>query len=141
VVVGTAALEAPELVVDAACRHPGRVVVALDARDGRVAIHGWREVRSERLADVMPRFSELPLAAVMHTDIGRDGILAGPNVEATVALTRMTRIPVIASGGVRSVADLLTLARTRVIAGAIVGRALYTGDIRLPEALQELARC
>ena len=135
VILGTAALEAPDVFRAAALRWPGRIVLGLDAKDGRVAIHGWQETADAAVEDVLRRFEELPLGAVLHTDIGRDGMMQGPNVDATTRLARSTRLAVIASGGVRSLEDLAALARTRVIAGAVVGRALYTGAIDLAEAL------
>ena len=140
-VVGTVALEEPELVRRAALRWPGRLVLGLDARDGLIAVRGWRETSSATALDVLARFADLPLAAVLHTDIARDGLLQGPNVAATEALARETALPVLASGGVGNLADLVALARTRVIAGAIVGKALYTGAVTLPEALEEIASC
>jgi phosphoribosylformimino-5-aminoimidazole carboxamide ribotide isomerase len=141
VVMGTAALEDPELLRAAARRHPGRVVLGLDARAGQVAVRGWRETSARRVEDVLDAYADLPLAAILHTDIARDGMLSGPGVEATAALARRTRIPVIASGGVSSIADLVELARTGVIAGAIVGRALYEGKIDLGAALAAVAAC
>jgi phosphoribosylformimino-5-aminoimidazole carboxamide ribotide isomerase len=141
VVMGTAALEQPELLREAARSHPGRVVLGLDARDGCVAVRGWRETSARRVEDVLDEFADLPLGAILHTDIARDGMLAGPSLEATAALARRTAIPVIASGGVSSIADLVALARTRVIAGAIVGRALYEGRIELGAALSAVAAC
>jgi len=141
VVIGTAALEQPELLATLATRYPERVILGLDARDGRVAVRGWREVSALLTEDVLARFAHLPLAAVLHTDIGRDGLLGGPNVEATAALARRSPFPVLASGGVGSLDDLERLARTRVIAGAIVGKAIYAGAIRVDEAIARLAAC
>jgi phosphoribosylformimino-5-aminoimidazole carboxamide ribotide isomerase len=141
VVMGTAALEDPDLLRAAATRHPDRIVLGLDARDGRVAVRGWRETSARRVEDVLDEFADLPLAAILHTDIARDGMLEGPSLEATARLARRTRIPVIASGGVSSVADLVALARTGVIGGAIVGRALYEGRIELGAALAAVAAC
>ena len=141
VILGTAALEAPELVRGAAERFPGRVILALDARDGLVAKHGWTETGKLTVEQLLERFADLPLAALLYTDIGRDGMMTGPNIEATRALARVTVVPVLASGGVRSREDLVALARTRVIAGVIVGRALYDGAIDLPSALEEVAAC
>jgi phosphoribosylformimino-5-aminoimidazole carboxamide ribotide isomerase len=141
VVLGTAALETPELVEQAAGRFPGRVVVAIDAREGRVAVRGWLETASVTADDVVRRFEALPLAGFLHTDIARDGLLGGPNVLETARIARGTRVPVFASGGVGSVADLVALARTRVIAAAIVGRALYTGAVGLEDALRAVAAC
>jgi phosphoribosylformimino-5-aminoimidazole carboxamide ribotide isomerase len=139
--VGTAALEQPEFVRAAAEKHPGRVVLGLDTRGGRVATRGWREVSERTQDDVLAEFRGVPFAAVLYTEISRDGLLAGPDVEGTAALARRTELPVIASGGVGRLEDLERLARTRVIAGAIVGRALYSGAIHLDEALARLAAC
>ncbi len=141
IVMGTAALESPDLLKDVAERLPGRVILGLDARDGRVAVHGWREVSAVSVEDALARFEGLPLAGVLHTDIGRDGLLGGPNLESTVRLAGLTQLPVIASGGVGCVADLVALARTRVISAAIVGRALFTGALELASALREVAAC
>jgi phosphoribosylformimino-5-aminoimidazole carboxamide ribotide isomerase len=141
VVIGTAALENPELLREATTRFPGRIVLGLDARADRVATHGWLRTGELSVERVLERFADLPLAAIVYTDIGRDGMLRGPNLEASVKLAGSTPIPVIASGGVGSLQDLLALARTRVIAGAIVGRALYSGAVKLDEALREVARC
>jgi phosphoribosylformimino-5-aminoimidazole carboxamide ribotide isomerase len=141
VVLGTAALEDPELVQAAAQRFPERIVLALDARDGRVATRGWLETRGPTVEEVLADFEHLPLGALLHTDIARDGMLTGANLEATAALARQSRFPVLASGGVASIDDLVTLARTRVIEGAIVGRAIYTGAIDLAEAIEKLASC
>ena len=141
VVVGTLALENPELVREAAGRHPGRLVLGLDANDGRVAVRGWRETSARRVEEVLDEFAGVPLAAVLHTDIARDGMLCGPNLEATVALARRSAFPVLASGGVAGVADLERLARSGVVGGAIVGRALYEGAFELGEAIRAVARC
>lgn len=141
VVIGTAALEQPELLTDLAMLFPGRMILGLDARDGRVAVRGWRETRAETVEQVLERFAKLPLAAVLHTDIGRDGLLGGPNVEATAALARRSPFPVLASGGVGSIEDLERLARARVIAGAIVGKAIYSGAIRVEDAIARLRAC
>jgi len=141
VVMGTAALEDPALLRGAATRHPGRVILGLDARDGRVALRGWLETSGRSVEDVLAEFADLPLAAILHTDIARDGMLVGPSLAASVALARRTRIPVLASGGVGSIEDLVALARTRALGGAIVGRALYEGKIELEAALAAVAAC
>jgi phosphoribosylformimino-5-aminoimidazole carboxamide ribotide isomerase len=117
------------------------VVVGLDAREGRVAVRGWMDTSETRAVDLVRRFEELPLGAVLYTDILRDGTLEGPNVEATTELAGATRHPVIASGGVGSLADLVALAQVHVISAAVVGRALYDGRLDLGEALRELSRC
>jgi phosphoribosylformimino-5-aminoimidazole carboxamide ribotide isomerase len=140
VVLGTAALRDPALVREAAGRFPGRIVVGIDARDGRVAVEGWLEVSEATAADVARRFEDAGVAAIVYTDISRDGMLRGPNLEATAALAAAISIPVILSGGVASEDDLVraAAAASRGIAGAIVGRALYTGDVDLASALARL---
>jgi phosphoribosylformimino-5-aminoimidazole carboxamide ribotide isomerase len=141
VVIGTAALEDPGLLREIASRYPGRVVLGLDTRGGKVATRGWREVTARTPDDVLAELGELPLGALLYTEIGRDGLLQGPDIDGTAALARTTKIPVLASGGVGKLEDLVRLAQTRVIAGAIVGRALYSGGIQLEAALARLAAC
>jgi phosphoribosylformimino-5-aminoimidazole carboxamide ribotide isomerase len=138
VILGTVAVEAPELVREAARRFPGRVAVGIDARDGRVATRGWAEQSELAATDLARRFEDAGVAAVIYTDIDRDGAMQGPNVAATEALARAVSIPVIASGGVASLDDLRALQATGVIAGVISGRALYDGAIDLGEALAAL---
>jgi phosphoribosylformimino-5-aminoimidazole carboxamide ribotide isomerase len=141
VVIGTAALEDPELLRQIAGHYPGRVVLGLDTKGGKVATRGWREVSAKSPDDVLAELGGLPLGAILYTEIGRDGLLQGPDVEGTAALARSTKIPVLASGGVGKLDDLVRLAETRVIAGVIVGRALYSGAIQLDAALAKLAAC
>ncbi|WP_431471035.1 1-(5-phosphoribosyl)-5-[(5-phosphoribosylamino)methylideneamino]imidazole-4-carboxamide isomerase [Sphingosinithalassobacter sp. LHW66-3] len=138
VVIGTAALERPALVREAAKVHPGRIVVAVDARDGLVATRGWADVSSVRVEELAARFRDAGVAALLFTDVGRDGLLKGCNVAATVALARSSDIPVIASGGVADIADIGTLAEhaDEGIDGVITGRALYDGRLDLAEALR-----
>ncbi|MGK6356173.1 1-(5-phosphoribosyl)-5-[(5-phosphoribosylamino)methylideneamino]imidazole-4-carboxamide isomerase [Sphingomonas sp. DT-207] len=141
VVIGTAALENSELVREAARDNPGRIVVAVDARDGMVATRGWADVSDVRVAELAKRFEDAGVAALLFTDVGRDGLLKGCNVEATVALAREVSIPVIASGGVTDITDIHAL-RSRVadgVEGVITGRALYDGRLDLAEAI-EVAR-
>lgn len=140
VVIGTAALEDPDFVRAAARGYPKRIVLGLDTKNGRVATRGWRTVSELTQDDVLAQFEGVPFGALLYTEIGRDGLLGGPDVEGTAALARRTKIPVIASGGVGSLADLERLARTRIIAGAIVGRALYSGAIELGAALAAIAK-
>lgn len=135
VVLGTAAIRDPDLVRAAATAHPGRIVLALDAKDGLVATDGWLAVSTRRASDVVRDLAELPLAAILYTDILRDGTRVGPNVEATARLAEEGGIPVLASGGVATLEDLRTLAGYPGIAGAIVGRALYEGVFTLEEAI------
>ncbi|MFC6688115.1 1-(5-phosphoribosyl)-5-[(5-phosphoribosylamino)methylideneamino]imidazole-4-carboxamide isomerase [Jhaorihella thermophila] len=138
VILGTVAVENPDLVRQAARAFPGRVAVGIDARDGRVATRGWAEETDVDATDLARSFEDAGVAAIIYTDINRDGAMAGPNVEATAALARAVSIPVIASGGVSRLADLIALRDTGVIAGAISGRALYDGAIDLREALAAL---
>lgn len=138
VVIGTAALEDPDLVREAARNLPGRIVVGVDARDGFVATHGWADISDVSVIDLANRFADAGVAALLFTDVGRDGLLKGCNVKETVRLARHTRIPVIASGGVAGLADILALARARSegIEGVITGRALYDGRLDLGSALR-----
>jgi len=136
VVLGTAALRQPELVEQAALAYPGRIIIAVDARNGRVATAGWLD-QSERLAtDLLKELSQHELAAALYTDIDRDGTEVGPNIEATARLGRETQVPVIASGGVGTLAHLTALAQAGAgIVGAIVGRALHESRFSLDEAV------
>ena len=141
VILGTAAVRDPDLVREAARAHPGRIAVGVDVRDGRVAVSGWAEASALSAVDVARRFEDAGVAALVITDIGRDGTLEGVNVEATGALADAVSIPVIASGGVASVDDLAALkAREGApIAGAVLGRALYTGRLTPADALKAAA--
>ncbi|MGZ9810306.1 1-(5-phosphoribosyl)-5-[(5-phosphoribosylamino)methylideneamino]imidazole-4-carboxamide isomerase [Pseudoroseicyclus sp. H15] len=139
VILGTVAVEDPDLVRQAAAAFPGQVAVGIDARGGKVATKGWAEETEVLTTELAQRFEDAGVAAIIYTDIERDGAMAGPNVAATAALARAVTIPVIASGGVSSMDDLTALAETGVIAGAISGRALYEGAIDLREALAALA--
>ena len=138
VILGTVTVEAPDLVRAAAAAHPGRIAVGLDARAGRVATRGWAETSETLATDLARRFEDAGIAAIIYTDIERDGAMAGPDVAATAALARAVDIPVIASGGVSSLADLIALRDAGPVAGAITGRALYDGAIDLPQALAAL---
>ena len=138
VILGTVAVENPQLVRNAAAAFPGQVAVGLDARNGLVATRGWAEETDMQVTDLARRFEDAGIAAIIYTDIDRDGAMGGPNLPATEALARAVGVPVIASGGVSSMADLLALRDTGVISGAISGRALYDGAIDLAEALAAL---
>ncbi|MBI1219113.1 MAG: 1-(5-phosphoribosyl)-5-[(5-phosphoribosylamino)methylideneamino]imidazole-4-carboxamide isomerase [Rhodobacteraceae bacterium] len=138
VILGTVAVENPDLVRSAARAFPGRVAVGIDARKGRVATKGWATETDIMATDLAQRFEDAGVAALIYTDIDRDGAMQGPNVAATAALARAVTIPVIASGGVSSLADLMALNATGVIAGAISGRALYDGALDLAQALAAL---
>jgi phosphoribosylformimino-5-aminoimidazole carboxamide ribotide isomerase len=135
VVMGTAALENPELVREAAAAHPGRIVVAVDAREGYVATRGWADKSTVSVAELAARFADAGVAALLFTDVGRDGMLKGVNLEATVALAAVSPVPVIASGGVAGIADIRALVGQPNIEGVITGRALYDGRLDLAEAL------
>ncbi|MBX3128368.1 MAG: 1-(5-phosphoribosyl)-5-((5-phosphoribosylamino)methylideneamino)imidazole-4-carboxamide isomerase [Polyangiaceae bacterium] len=136
VVLGTAAVRDPALVRRASELHPGRVILALDARDGRVAISGWEQQTGETVLELAARFASLPLGGILYTDIERDGTEVGPNVEATSSLARAATVEVIASGGVGTLAHLRALAAAPgPIAAAVVGRALHEGRFSLPEAV------
>ena len=141
VVIGTAALENPELVREAARDFPGGIVVAVDAKDGMVATRGWADVSTVEVIDLARRFEDAGVAALLFTDVGRDGMLKGCNVEATVDLARSVSIPVIASGGVKGLADIhiLALHARDGIEGVITGRALYDGRLDLAAALNVAA--
>ena len=138
VILGTVAVENPDLVRQAAKAFPGRIAVGIDARKGFVATKGWAQETTIQATDLAMRFEDAGVAALIYTDIDRDGAMAGPNIAATEALARAVTIPVIASGGVSSLADLIALRDTGVIAGAISGRALYDGAIDLTAALAAL---
>ena len=135
VVIGTAAVKDPDLVREAARHFPGRIVVAVDARDGFVATEGWADVSTLTVVDLARRFEDVGVAALLFTDVGRDGLLTGCNVAATVALAEAVDVPVIASGGVAGIEDIAALARRPGIEGVITGRALYDGRLDLAEAI------
>lgn len=139
IILGTVAVENPALVREAAMAFPGKIAVGIDARKGRVATRGWAEETDVMAVDLAHQFQDAGVAAIIYTDIERDGAMQGPNIAATEALARAVNIPVIASGGVSSMADLLALRDTGVIAGAISGRALYDGALDLGAALKALA--
>ncbi|WP_442772425.1 1-(5-phosphoribosyl)-5-[(5-phosphoribosylamino)methylideneamino]imidazole-4-carboxamide isomerase [Paenirhodobacter enshiensis] len=138
VILGTVAVENPDLVREAARAFPGQVAVGIDARGGRVATKGWAEETEVMVTDLARSFEDAGVAAIIYTDILRDGAMKGPNIAATEELARAVSIPVIASGGVSSVGDLIALRDTGAIAGAISGRALYDGAIDLTAALAAL---
>lgn len=139
VILGTVAVENPELVLEAARAFPGHVAVGIDARNGRVATKGWATETDVLVTDLAKSFEDAGVAAIIYTDINRDGAMQGPNIEATAELARSVSIPVIASGGVSSLEDLRNLKSCGApLNGAISGRALYDGAIDLAEALQVL---
>jgi len=137
IIIGTAAVRQPALVRDAARKFPGRIAVGLDARAGKVAVEGWAKTSELSALELARRFEDAGVAAIIHTDIARDGLLEGLNLEASIALARAIATPVIVSGGLASIADvkaLLAPAANR-LAGAIAGRALYDGRLDAAEAL------
>jgi phosphoribosylformimino-5-aminoimidazole carboxamide ribotide isomerase len=138
VIIGTAAVRDPALVKDAARQFPGRVAVGLDARDGKVAVEGWAETSELIALDIAKRFEDAGVAAIIYTDVARDGMLSGLNLDATVALAEAISIPMIASGGLASIEDVKAMLepRAKKLAGAIAGRALYDGRLDAAEALQ-----
>jgi phosphoribosylformimino-5-aminoimidazole carboxamide ribotide isomerase len=138
VIIGTAAVRDPALVRDAARKFPGRIAVGLDARDGTVAVEGWARTSALAALDLAKHFEDAGVAAIIHTDIARDGLLKGLNLDATLALAEAIATPVIASGGLASIEDVKALLAPRAnkLAGAIAGRALYDGRLDAGEALR-----
>ena len=137
VIIGTAAVRDPPFVKQAARDYPGRVAVGLDAREGKVAVDGWAQTSQLSALDIARRFEDIGVAAIVYTDIARDGMLQGLNLDATISLAEAISIPVIASGGLASMGDIKALLEPRAqkLAGAIAGRALYDGRLNAAEAL------
>lgn len=140
VILGTAALKNPALVKEAARAFPGRIVVGADAKGGRIATEGWAETSELTPVELARRFEDAGVAAILFTDVDKDGLLGGANVQATAALAAAVRIPVIASGGVGSLADIQALLAAGTIEGVVIGRALYDGRIDPAEALNTVRR-
>ena len=136
VIIGTKAVKQPEFVAEACRAFPGLIIVGLDAKDGFVATDGWAEVSSIQATDLAKRFEADGVSAIVYTDIAKDGMMQGCNIEATVALANASRIPVIASGGIHNIGDVQALLNTnnRGIVGAITGRAIYEGTLDVAEA-------
>jgi len=135
VVVGSVAIESPDLLIEMATAFPGRIVLGLDARDGRVAVRGWLKTSALTAIDVARRHADLPLAAIVFTDIATDGMLSGPNLPALEAMVQAVSTPIVASGGIASADDIRRVASTGA-AGCIVGRALYEGAVTIPSAVE-----
>lgn len=135
-IIGTKAVKEPEFIAEACRKFPGRIIVGLDAKDGLVATDGWAEVSTIKATDLAKRFEQDGVVAIVYTDIARDGMMQGVNVEATVALALASTIPVIASGGVTNMQDIYALKKVayKGILGAITGRAIYEGTLDLREA-------
>jgi phosphoribosylformimino-5-aminoimidazole carboxamide ribotide isomerase len=142
VIIGTAAVRDPAFVREAARLHPGKIAVGIDAKDGRVAVEGWAQTSSMTAEELGRRFEDAGVAAIIYTDIARDGILKGLNIEMTLALAKAVSIPVIASGGLASIDDVHRLLEPdcALLAGAITGRALYDGRIDPAAALAAISR-
>ncbi|MEQ8700387.1 MAG: 1-(5-phosphoribosyl)-5-[(5-phosphoribosylamino)methylideneamino]imidazole-4-carboxamide isomerase [Bauldia litoralis] len=142
VILGTIAVRDPDLVRAAARRHPGKVAVGIDARGGKVAVSGWAEATEMDVIDLARAFEDAGVAAIIYTDIDRDGVLAGLNIASTLKLAKSVSIPVIASGGLASIADIRRLLEPdcAILEGAISGRALYDGRLDPAEALALIAR-
>lgn len=138
IILGTAAIEDPAFVQQACREFPGRIIVGIDAKDGLVAIKGWAEVTKVKAVDLAKQMQEYGVIAIIYTDIKRDGMLSGPNIEATKALAESLRIPVIASGGVHTLKDIENLMTVRCngVTGVITGKAIYSGSLNLREAIQ-----
>lgn len=139
--LGTRAALDPQFLGEACRRFPGRIIVAVDASDGKVAVDGWTERLDLAAVDLAKRASQAGAAEILYTDIARDGTQSGPNLAATEAVARAAGLPLLASGGVGTVEDLRRLALIPGVIGAVVGRALYTGAVDLKQALAEVARC
>ena len=141
VILGTVALRNPDLVKDACRRFPGRIAVGIDAKGGKVAVEGWAETSELSAIDLARRFEDAGVAAIIFTDVDRDGVPKGLNIEATLALAKAVNIPVIASGGLASLADIRRLLEPdcALLEGAISGRALYDGRLNAGEALKLIA--
>ena len=134
VVIGTKAVSDPVWLRGISDRFPGQVALGIDAKDGRVAIEGWLEVSNRPAVELARHCADWPLAAIIYTDIARDGMLAGPNLAALAEMSEAVTLPIIASGGITTLDDLRGLAQLD-LAGCIIGRALYEGRLRLPEAI------
>ncbi len=136
VILGTAAIENPELIREACSRYPGKILVGIDAKDGFVAVKGWVKVTHVRAIDLSLNMQEYGAAGIIYTDISRDGMLTGPNIEATRQMVEALKIPVIASGGISSIEDIKKLKEIQALWGAITGKALYSGKLDLKEAIE-----
>lgn len=137
VIIGTAAQRNPQLVKDACAAFPGQIVVGIDAKNGMVAVQGWAELTDITAVDLAKQFEDCGVSAIIYTDISRDGMMAGPNIESTKMLAEAISIPVIASGGVSSLLDIENLMTIECsgVSGVITGKAIYTGALSLPEAI------
>ena len=141
VIIGTAAVKSPGFLQDACVAFPGQIIVGLDARDGKVATDGWSKLTKHNVADLAKKFEDYGCEGIIYTDIGRDGMLTGVNIEATVALAQHVRIPVIASGGITNMTDIdaLLAVEDQGVAGAILGRSIYEGTLDFKAALDRVS--
>ena len=137
IILGTAAIENPAFVQETCAAFPGKIIVGIDAKEGMVAIKGWAEITTVKAVDLALRMQEYGVTAIIYTDIKRDGMLSGPNIEATKALAKALHIPVIASGGVHTMKDIEDLLTVRYsgVSGVITGKAIYSGSLDLKEAI------
>ncbi len=136
IILGTKAIDDPDFVKEAAAKHPGRIVVGIDAKNGKVAVRGWAEVTKMDALELAKKMSKYNIADIIYTDIKRDGMLTGPNLEAVKTMAMYACVPVIASGGVSNLKDIKDLCKIRGIKGVITGKALYDGTLSLREAIR-----
>jgi phosphoribosylformimino-5-aminoimidazole carboxamide ribotide isomerase len=136
IIVGTAAIEDPEFITDSCRKYPGRILAGIDAKEGMVAIRGWEEVTSLTAREMARRLELIGIAGIIYTDITRDGMLSGPNIEETKEMVESVRIPVIASGGVSCIDDIKNLLKIRNLWGVITGKAIYSDALDLREAIK-----
>lgn len=136
VVIGTAAIEDPEFLTSSCRKYPGRILIGIDAKDGMVAIKGWEEVTSVNARELAKRLELIGIAGIIYTDISRDGMLSGPNLEAVREMVESVKIPVIASGGVSGIEDIKNLVKIRNLWGVITGKAIYAGTLNLQDAIR-----
>jgi phosphoribosylformimino-5-aminoimidazole carboxamide ribotide isomerase len=136
IIIGTAAIEDPEFLTYACNKHPGKVLIGIDAMNGMVAIKGWEEVTSVKAKELAKRLEMVGVSGIIYTDISRDGMLSGPNIEATGEMVESVRIPVIASGGVSCLEDIKNLMKVKKLWGVITGKAIYSGALDLKEAMK-----
>jgi phosphoribosylformimino-5-aminoimidazole carboxamide ribotide isomerase len=136
IIIGTAAIEEPEFLTDSCRKYPGRIITGIDAKEGMVAIRGWEEITSLTDRELAKRLEIIGVAGIIYTDIARDGMLSGPNIEATEEIVKSVKIPVIASGGVSCIDDIKNLLKIKNLWGVIVGKAIYSGALDLKEAIK-----
>lgn len=139
IIIGTAAIEDPEFLTDSCNRYPGRILIGIDAKDGMVAIRGWEEITSLNARELAKRLEIVGAAGIIYTDISRDGMLSGPNIEATREMVESVKFPVIASGGVSCIEDIKNLVQIKNLWGVITGKAIYSNALNLKEAIKFVA--